>query len=60
MFIDAVGVGTNLVFGALAERKLTLAYFFGMAICAVSMILFLVWYGNAGMQMIMHKEEQNV
>lgn len=40
MVINCIAVGTNLVFGALAEVDLTLAYWFGAGICTVSVILF--------------------
>ncbi len=35
MLLDGIGAGTNLVFGALAERSLAAAFLFGAVICAV-------------------------
>ena len=48
MVMDGVAVVTNLAFGFLAERGLPLAFFFGMGICFVSLILFRMWYEGAG------------
>lgn len=42
MIIDCVGIGTNLVFGALSDWNLSLAFFFGGGICGISLILFLL------------------
>ena len=56
MVMDSIAVGTNLIFGALAQTKLTAAYFFGAGICIVSVILFLIWYQNTGIKIAMHKE----
>lgn len=44
MIMDGTAVATNLVFGALAERALELAFVFGMGICLISLLLFGVWY----------------
>lgn len=40
IIIDSVGVGTNLVFGALADTTLSGAFLFGGAACLIGMILF--------------------
>lgn len=48
MVMDGVAVVTNLAFGFLAERGLPLAFFFGMGICFVSLILFGMWYEGEG------------
>ena len=40
MLVESVGVGTNLVFGALAEYSLPAAFFFGAGLCAVGLLLF--------------------
>lgn len=47
MFTDGVAIGTNLVYGALAQRSLCLAFCFGGALCAAGMRLFLAWYRRA-------------
>lgn len=41
MILDSIGAGTNLVFGALAEKNLTLAFLFGAGICIAGTGLFL-------------------
>ena len=46
MLLDGIGAGTNLVFGALAERNLAGAFLFGAGICAVGTGLFLKWCRN--------------
>ena len=46
VIIDSVGVGTNVVFGMLAERNLTWALLMGAGLCAVGAILFATWYQN--------------
>ena len=48
MVMDGVAVVTNLAFGFLAERGLPLAFFFGMGICFVSLVLFRMWYEGEG------------
>lgn len=48
MVMDGVAVVTNLAFGFLAERGLSLAFFFGMGICFVSLVLFGMWYEGEG------------
>lgn len=40
IIIDSVGVGTNLVFGALADATLRGAFLFGAAACLIGMLLF--------------------
>ena len=44
MLINSVAVCTNLVFGALADLALPLAFVFGAAACATGRILFVNWY----------------
>ncbi len=46
MLLDGIGAGTNLAFGALAERNLAAAFLFGAGICAVGTGLFLKWCRN--------------
>lgn len=41
MLTDSVGVGTNLVFGALAKVSLASSFLFGAVICAAGLVLFL-------------------
>lgn len=42
MIIDSIGVGTNILFGALAEINLVVAFLFGAGICFLGLILFLI------------------
>lgn len=42
MIIDSIGVGTNMLFGALAEINLGIAFLFGAGICFLGLILFLI------------------
>ena len=44
MFVDCIAIGTNLIFGALSERNLSLAFVFGGGICCLSLICFFIWY----------------
>ncbi|MCI7473716.1 MAG: hypothetical protein MSB10_08580 [Clostridiales bacterium] len=44
MFIDGVGVGTNLAFGALAEINLARSFWLGGGICLTGLLLFIIWY----------------
>ena len=39
MLLDGVGVGTNLVFGALAKNSLAAAFWFGAGVCLAGMAL---------------------
>ena len=52
MFIDSVAIGTNLIFGSLAEKNLAISYIFGAGICITSVILFLIWHQAAAKQML--------
>lgn len=40
MLLNSVAIGTNLVFGALADRTLTGAFLFGTGICIISCLIF--------------------
>lgn len=44
MLIDCVGIGTNLVFGMMAQVNLAIAFSFGAAISIVSLLLFHAWH----------------
>lgn len=44
MLIDSIGVGTNLAFGALAERSLCSAFLFGTSLCVIGLLLLFTWY----------------
>jgi predicted MFS family arabinose efflux permease len=44
IIIDSVGVGTNLVFGALADATLSGAFLFGGAACLIGMLMFAAGY----------------
>lgn len=46
VIMDSVGVGTNVAFGALAERNLAVAFLMGGGLCAVGLVLFATWYHN--------------
>lgn len=46
MLTDSIGAGTNLLFGALAQRSLPGAFFFGGGLCLAGLLLFYVWYGR--------------
>lgn len=43
MLVDAIAIGTNLVFGALSDWNLSAAFYFGSSICTVGLLLFLLW-----------------
>lgn len=43
MFVNSVGIGTNLVFGALSDRNLSWAFFFGAGILGLGLLLLMVW-----------------
>lgn len=43
MLVDGIAIGTNLVFGALSDWKLSSAFYFGSAICIVGLISFRKW-----------------
>lgn len=44
MILDSIAAGTNLAFGALADKNLAAAFFFGAGICIVGIVLFGKWY----------------
>lgn len=44
MVVDCVGVGTNVIFGSLAELGLQYAFAFGAGICALSGVLLMLWF----------------
>lgn len=44
MLINCVAIGTNLVFGVLSDRNLSVAFFFGSGICLLSLAFFVYWY----------------
>ena len=43
VFMDSVGIGTNVVFGALAEYSLPIALGFGAVVCVAGWLLFELW-----------------
>lgn len=43
VIIDSIGVGTNVVFGALAKSNLMTAFLFGAMLCFTGLILFELW-----------------
>lgn len=47
MLVDGIAIGTNLVFGALSDWNLSVAFYFGSAICTVGLLLFLLWLKNS-------------
>lgn len=44
MLVDCIAIGTNLIFGAMSEWNLSLAFLFGSGICGLSLVCFLIWY----------------
>lgn len=44
MLMNGIAIVTNLVFGALSDRSLPLAFFFGAGICVCSLILLSLWH----------------
>lgn len=44
MLTDGIAIGTNLAYGALAQRSLPLAFGFGALLCLTGLGLFLAWY----------------
>ena len=48
MVIDCVGVGTSVVFGALAQVRLQSAFLLGAGLCLGGMSLFLLWCAGGG------------
>lgn len=43
VIINSVGISTNMMFGALAERNISLSFFFGAISCLVGLIFFTIW-----------------
>lgn len=50
MLMNCVAIATNLIFGALSSRSLSLAFFFGAGICMISLPLFFSWYRKSFFQ----------
>ena len=46
MLIDAVAVGTNLIFGALSEISIMISIGFGVLLSLMSFLLFLYYFHN--------------
>lgn len=46
MVVNCVSAGTSVLYGALANIHLKLAFFIGVAICFAGLLLFLVWHKN--------------
>ena len=46
IIMDSVGVGTNVVFGYLADYSLTYAFLLGAGLCLCGLIMFVVWHKN--------------
>ena len=46
IIMDSVGVGTNVVFGYLAEYSITFAFLLGAGLCLGGLIMFFMWYRN--------------
>lgn len=44
MVVDCVGVGTNVIFGSLAQIAIQWAFVFGAGICALSGLMFALWF----------------
>jgi hypothetical protein len=43
VIIDSIGIGTNIIFGALAKYNLVSAFSFGAILCAAGLVLFEIW-----------------
>ncbi len=48
VFIESVGIGTNLIFGKLSDTNLSLAMALGTVFCSLGLIMFLIWYKKSG------------
>lgn len=46
MLMNGVGIGTNLVYGKLAEKSIALAMGAGGVFCLAGLFLFCLWYGK--------------
>ncbi|WP_125144005.1 MFS transporter [Clostridium transplantifaecale] len=46
MIADTVGAGTNLVFGILADSRLSSAFLFGSFLCMAGLMMFIAWHRN--------------
>lgn len=47
MITDSIGAGTNLAFGALAEKNLKASFLFGLLLCLMGLCLFLIWHSRS-------------
>ena len=43
VFMDSIGIGTNMIFGALAEKSLSISFGFGTFSMILAVILYLTW-----------------
>jgi sugar phosphate permease len=43
VFMSSVGVATNVIFGALAEYSLIVAFGFGAVICMIAWLMYEIW-----------------
>ena len=48
VIVDSIGVGTNICFGALAEKSLPAAFGLGAGLCAAGIVFFEVWDRGTG------------
>lgn len=48
VIVDSIGVGTNICFGALAEKSLPAAFGLGAGLCAASIVFFELWDRGTG------------
>ena len=46
MIIDGVSAGTSVMFGALTEISLSVAFFGGAALCLSGAVIFVIWFNN--------------
>ena len=51
VIIDCAGIGTNLMYGKLAERSLTFAMFAGSLLCFSGFLCFYTWQAGSGKRM---------
>jgi MFS family permease len=48
VFIESVGIGTNLIFGKLSDTNLSFAMTLGTVFCFLGLVMFLIWYKKSG------------
>ena len=59
IIIDSTGIGTNLVFGSLAQHSLTVSFLFGALLCTVGGLFFLLCYQRNFHALHAHPDKNN-